>query len=292
MRIGMKKKLATLVTISLLLFGAGAPVDAAYISQWDYTLYTVFEGTNTFTSGSGTKIQQLNQVSWGGSNTVFQPNVNGTVNRSGITIAQTAAANQIVVPVAGVVNTDDSSAAGIGQGHWITHHNKPISASYATLTSSKISSTLTLKPAGFPGSPWLDQAIYFTVRFAETPNSLPCSAASPLRNPCNDIFAMAADNFNQMIVIDDFKYYINIFPTDGPGIVAGTLPLLPPNVCTVAGAGAGCVGFTTVEGQNTSIRFGFLITSEPINIVPEPSTFVLIGAGLVGLGLAARRRMK
>ncbi|HSW65149.1 MAG TPA: THxN family PEP-CTERM protein [Dissulfurispiraceae bacterium] len=285
----MKKKLAALVTISLLLFGAGVPADAAYINQWDYTLYTVFDGTNTFTAGGGNKIQQLNQVSWGGSNSVFLPAVNSTVNRSGITIAQTAGANEDVIPVGGVVNTDDLSS--IGQGHWITHHNKPISGNYATLTSSQIASTLTLKPAGMPVTPF-SGTITFTIRFAETPNSVPCTATSPAGNPCNDIFALAGDNFNQTIVIDDFTYYVSIFPTAGPGIVAGTLPYLPDNVCTAAGAGVGCVGFTTVEGQNTSIRFGFLITSEPINVIPEPSTFVLIGAGLVGLGLAARRRMK
>lgn len=289
MRIGMKKKLATLVTISMLLFGAGVPVDAAYVPAWDYTLYTVFNGTNTFTSGGGSVIEQNNQVSWGGTNTVFQSSVNSTVNRSGITIAQTAGANQAVVPVGGVIFTDIPGS--LGEGHWITHHNKPISASYRTLLSSQIDSTLTLKPAGMPVSPF-SGTITFTIRFAETPNSLPCTASSPAGNPCNDIFALAQDNFNQTIVIDDFTYYVNIFPIAGPGIVAGKLPYLPDNVCTAAGAGVGCVGFTTVEGQNTSVRFGFLITSEPINIIPEPSTFVLIGAGLVGLGLAARRRMK
>jgi len=290
MRIGMKKKLATLVTISLLLFGAGAPADAAFVNQWDYTLFTVFNGNNTFTSGTGTQIQQPNQVSWGVNGTAAA--VFGTAARSGITIAQTAGANQAVVNVTGTYFTN--SLSNPGQGHWITHHNKPISASYATLLTSQIASTLTLVPkdpalAGQFGP----ATITFTINFKETPNAGPCVAGTG-NPPCGDIFALQADAFNAPFTFYGQTYYVSIFPTDAQGITLGPgLPILSTQACQAADIASGvCVGFVTPEDARTSVRFGFVITGEPINIVPEPSTFVLIGAGLVGLGLAARRRMK
>ncbi len=292
MRIEMKKKLVALFAVGMLLFGAVGSADAVFVTEWNYTLFTEFNGTNTFTSGTGTKIQTDNQVSWGASgsaNAVF-----GTAERSGITIAQTAGANQALTNVTGTYFTN--SFANPGQGHWITHHNKPISASYATLLTSQIESTLTLVPVNPPiGGQFGPATITFTVNFKETPNAGPCVAGTG-NTPCGDIFALQQDAFNVPFSFAGETYYVSIFPTQAIGItlpLTGGLPILSSAACQAAGIPSGvCVGFVTPEDQRTSVRFGFVITGQPINIVPEPSTFVLIGAGLLGLGFAARRRMK
>ncbi len=292
MRIEMKKKLVALFAAGMLLFGAVGSADAVFVTQWNYTLFTEFNGTNTFTAGTGTKIQTDNQVSWGISGN--QAAVFGAAERSGITIAQSAGANEALTNVSGFYTTN--SLVNPGAGHWITHHNKPISASYATLLTSQIESTLTLFPVTPPSVPgqFGPQTITFTLNFRETPNAGPCVAGTG-STPCGDIFALQADAFNAPFSFAGENYFVSIFPIAAQGITLnpGGLPILSSAACQAAGIPSGvCVGFITPEGQRTSVQFGFVITGQPINIVPEPSTFVLIGAGLLGLGFAARRRMK
>ena len=51
----------------------------------------------------------------------------------------------------------------------------------------------------------------------------------------------------------------------------------------------GCFGFRTLEGQSTTERFGFAITSAPIS-VPEPGSLALLGLGLFGISRIMRRK--
>ncbi len=277
--------------MAFMLMSAIASVQTAQavpvpIIQWSYDLYTAFAGSpnNEFTSGNGVQIQQAGQVSWGGDDSVFTPGG----NRSGITIASTAGADQSSGPshVIGTYYTNDTASPGTGA--WITHHNNPISSSYATLLSSLINSTLTLTAIDPALGELVSDTIEFKVLFKETPNATPCTVTtSP--TACNDIFALNGDNFNKHLEILGYDYYVSIFPTAGPGIVSGSLPFLGASVCADAGASANCVGFTTQESQDTSIQFGFTITSTPINI-PEPGTLAIVALGLFGVVLASRKR--
>lgn len=286
--------------IALLTIMTGAMsslAQATPVTVWNYDLLTKFAGVNTFGSGGGTQIETDTQVSWGATGgDVFTNTGNPSTNRSGITIADTDTApggnDPAADNISGLVNTNALSIPGIGLGAWITHHNNPISGTFATLLTSQISSTLTL----FPNTPPLGgqegpTTLTFTVYFAETPNvSGTCAAPSPAGNPCNDIFALnSVDAFNQSFVFDGETYFVSTFPLAGQGL--GTFLPLSSAECAAAGANDGCVGFTTIEGQDTTVRFGFAITSEPVT-VPEPGTLALLGAGLGVAGFLSRRRRK
>jgi hypothetical protein len=282
--------------------GLMSSAQAALVTSWDYEVLTEFNGNNTFeASGGGTQIQTARQVSWGdaGGN-VFVTND----GRSGITINDTVgdgSEDTTVGPNIGNVVTNDLTT-NIGRGAWITHHNNPISA--ATLLTSEIDSTLALWafPPGDTGGPPSTgpTLLTFTIYFAETSNGAnPCADGTANNqgvniNGCSDIFALnQAQAFNQQFTFDSGDgiletYFVSIFPIVGQGL--GSFTLLSDDACEAAGADLNCIGFQTIEEENTTIRFGFAVTAEPISI-PEPGTLALLGGSLFGLAAFRRRRM-
>ena len=284
----MRYQQTTIAVLAVALAAIASVAQAVPVTIWNYAVQTEFNGNNTFTSGTGTQIQTGTQVSWGDpSGDVFTPGS----GRSGITIADTGPGDNDPTsdPIFGLVTTNALSIPGIGLGVWITHHNNPISGAFSTLLTSEINSTLVLVPNTPPiGGQQGPSTITFTIHFAETPNATPCVAPSPAGNPCNDIFALnSSDAFNQSFVFDGETYFVSTFPIAGGGL--GTFLPLSGAECAAAGADPNCVGFTTVEGEDTTIRFGFAITQREITI-PEPGSLALFGAALGVMGTLYRRR--
>ncbi len=95
------------------------------------------------------------------------------------------------------------------------------------------------------------------------------------------------DVLNHAFTFDSENYFTSIFPLTGSGL-ANFTPLTNAE-CVGAGAASACLGFTTVEGQDTTVRFAAILTSQPIG-VPEPSALLLLGSGLIALVAFGWRR--
>jgi hypothetical protein len=185
----------------------------------------------------------------------------------------------------------------------LTAANNPITG--ASLESVLLASTLTLTPF-LPALPGLPPAVLtFQINYLETPNSPQFGICADgtingvglNSNGCADIFAIDQDALNFPFQYDTdgdggedaLTYYISFFENTN-----GLNPLSAAACSAVFGGPCATpvLGFLTPESQDTKAIFAALITSKPVDItpVPEPSTLILLGFGLAGIGLLKRRR--
>ena len=271
---------ASTLFLTAMMLGASPAAHATFVNSWNFTIDAGFlpEGpTGTvFSSGNGSKSVTEQAISWGSSSGATDPSSN--TGRSGLKLGND--------PSSGTILTDQTSANTLS----VTHVNNSIGGSYATLLSTVISSTLVLTPITDPAVPSFPPAtINFGIKFAETQNSTPCAVTGPGTSVCNDIFVLTSGLLNSEFSYDGEDYFLNIFNATG-GTLTPLTPL-PSNVCSAAGASAGCLGFTTREGQSTTVQFAITITGDPITI-PEPGVLSLFGLSLVGLASVLRKSRK
>ena len=272
------KLISKFAAIGSVLLMASAPA-SAIVTSWDYSVTSLFTAATYDGSGGTLATLPSTSLTWG------IPHVSGNGQQSSLVIGNS--------PAVGVVDTylglsPPATAPYLGFSTSLTHNNNVINSGSSSLLSAILTNTVALDPL-IPDNPSMPgMVIPFSIAFTETPNATPCDANSPPGNPCNDIFVLTGGLLNQTFDYDDGSglstYFVNIFPTTG-----GVLSILQDSACEAAGQAAGCLGFTTIEGQNTTLAFGFTISTQELQI-PEPGVLALLGLGLIGVFSLRRRQ--
>lgn len=247
------------------LFAASiGTAQADIVTQWNYSISSSWSAA-TGASGVGT-----DTLHWGTSTGQGQ---------SSLQLFTPAGSSN---PISTYIGGGQAPSGFWANGGSVTHNNKPITGS--SLTGATLTATLSLE-AILPdyAGPGAMNPLNINIAFAETPNSGTC-AVSGSPTPCNDIFVLTSGLPNQSFVFQGQTYFLNLFPTN-----SGSFSILEPAACAAAGQGAGCIGFSTVEGQSTNVPFSFTISTQPLS-VPEPGVLSLAGLAFVGAAVAGRRR--
>lgn len=320
----LPKKLGVASALSLALVGSvatAAPLTQLYFTQfagWDATA-----GNSTFNPGSTglTGLDFANPVAGApaGSNADMSWNAASNGNSSSINIttfddvSSPIRLEDDLATVDGDTNADDVpddlvDAAAWEQGEW-----------WVISTLTQTNAVLDINGSFVPNPLWVADTlanlsiftdagrldllgadlnskvtIEFNESFNGVANPAACAGDNPLGTQCDDIYTIAAADFAPIsFTRDGYAYDISFQLIPGLSTPSGLPSLVCPNPADVR-----CAGVTVPPGEIRVFTEEAAVGTSSISVamrfdvraVPAPGIVALFGAGVLGAGLAARRR--